>query len=313
MVWEYFPMPEAIVLDSLYLTDSGLETDAIFNHGLNLPCFSAVTLLKDEAGRAHVDAYFRRHIDVARQAGTGFVLESVTWRASPDWAPPLGLLQGALDALNRDAVAMIKSLRAELASTSLPMLVSGCIGPRGDGYDPGRMMTAEAAEAYHAHQAEVLAEAGVDLITALTINNLPEAIGVVRAAARTGKPMVLSFTTETDGRLPTGETLGEAIMAVDSGTSGYPAWFMVNCAHPSHFAGVLEGEWTQRLGGLRANASQCSHAELEVMETLDSGDPQDLGQRYAEILDRHPQIRVIGGCCGTDLRHIKAMAEACAG
>jgi S-methylmethionine-dependent homocysteine/selenocysteine methylase len=193
------------------------------------------------------------------------------------------------------------------------MLVSGCIGPRGDGYDPGRLMTAEAAGAYHAHQAEVLAGTGPDLISALTINNLPEAIGVVRAVAATAMPMVLSFTTETDGCLPTGEPLGEAIAAVDEATGGYPAWYMVNCAHPTHFAHQLDGDWVGRLGAIRANASRLSHAELEVMETLDAGDPEDLGGLYAALLKAHPQIRVLGGCCGTDVRHVAAIAQACAG
>lgn len=298
--------------ERLFLTDSGLETDAIFNHGMELPCFAAITLLQTDAGRAHVDAYYRRHVAVAGEAGTGFLLEGLGWRASPDWAGPLGLSAAALDALNREAMAFLKGLRAELESEALPMLVSGCIGPRGDGYDPGRLMTAEAAQAYHAHQAEVLADTGPDLISALTINNLPEAIGVTQAVAATGVPMVLSFTTETDGCLPTGEPLGEAIAAVDEATGGYPAWYMVNCAHPTHFSGQLKGDWVARLGALRANASRLSHAELEVMETLDAGDPDELGGLYAELLQAHPQIRVLGGCCGTDLRHVAAIARAVA-
>ncbi len=298
-------------LERLFLTDSGLETDMIFNHGIDLPHFAAITMLQSPEGRAALDVYFRQHIDVARRAGTGFVLQSASWRASPDWAAPLGLSVAELDALNIESIAMLHRLRDELADTTLPMAVSGCLGPRGDGYDPGRIMSPQEAEAYHGHQAALLAAQGPDLLSAMTITNVPEAIGITHATAATGVPLVLSFTVETDGRLPTGDTLADAIAAVDTATGSYPAYYMVNCAHPSHFAAVLDGEWAMRVRGVRANASRCSHAELDAMTELDAGDPAELGQLYAALRRRHPQISVLGGCCGTDLRHIEAIAAAC--
>jgi homocysteine S-methyltransferase len=303
------PLPQ---LDRLFLTDGGLETDLIFNHGLDLPAFSSAMLLRTDEGRAALDAYFRRYLELARRMRVGFVLESASWRASADWAPRLGVTPAELDRLSGESVAMLNALRAEYESPETPIVVSGCIGPRGDGYDPGHVMTRQEAEDYHLRQAAALAAAGPDLLTAMTITNVPEAIGIARAAEKVGLSAVISFTVETDGRLPTGDRLGEAVQAVDQATAAYPAYFMINCAHPSHFAGVLEkgGGWTRRIRGIRANASRCSHAELDAMTELDAGDPAGLGQEYRRLRELLPALTVMGGCCGTDLRHVTAIAQA---
>ena len=301
-------------LSRLFIADAGLETDLIFNRGVDLPCFSAVTLLRDDKGRRILDDYFRSFLELARHAGTGCLLESASWRASPDWAPKLGLELAELEALNRSSVEMLKWLRDEYRSERTPVVVSGCIGPRGDGYDPGRIMTAGEAEDYHSWQARALASAGPDLLSAITMTNPNEAIGIARAARETGLPVVISFTVETDGRLPTGDTLRSAVESVDRATGAYPGYYMINCAHPTHFMPVLDssGKWTKRIGGLRANASRCSHAELDAMTELDSGDPAELGLLYRTIRDDLPSVKVLGGCCGTDIRHVTAIAEACA-
>lgn len=301
-------------LHRLFLTDGGVETDFIFNRGIDLPCMSAVMLLRSDEGRAALDDYFRSYLDLARQLGTGFELVSASWRASPDWAPEFGISLEMLDDLNRKSVEMLTDLRDEHGSDALPIVVTGCIGPRGDGYDPGEIMLIDEAEQYHARQAAVLAAAGADMLGAITMTNVNEAIGIVRAARRIGIPVAVSFTVETDGSLPTGDTLADAVSAVDEATDGYAAYFMINCAHPTHFAPVLEqgGGWTRRIGGLRANASKCSHAELDAMTELDIGDPQELGQLYRRLRERMPWINVLGGCCGTDIRHITAIAEHCA-
>jgi homocysteine S-methyltransferase len=300
-------------LDRLFLTDGGLETDLMFNHGIDLPGFAAITLLRTAEGRAALEAYFRRYLDFARRIGAGFILESASWRASADWAPQLGVTPAELDRLSARSVEMLKALRNEYETPATPIVVSGCIGPRGDGYDPGRIMSRGEAEAYHLRQAAALAAAGPDLLTAMTLTNVNEAIGIAAAAETVGLPVVLSFTVETDGRLPTGDPLGAAIQAVDQATAGYPAYFMINCAHPSHFEETLAkgGSWTRRIRGLRANASRCSHAELEAMTELDAGDPAGLGEDYRRLRERLPQINVLGGCCGTDQRHVEAIAEAC--
>ncbi len=298
-------------LERFFLTDAGLETDILFNKGIDLPLFSSVTLFTSDEGLDVLEAYYRDFLDLARRKGTGLILESATWRASPDWAEPLGFSLAELDALNGAAIDLLTGLRAEYAD--VPVVISGCLGPRGDGYDPGTVMRAEEAQAYHAHQAGVLAAAGAEMLAAITMTNVPEAVGVANAARALRLPVAISFTVETDGRLPTGDALGAAVAAVDTATGGYPAYYMINCAHPTHFDAVLDdgAAWTARIGGVRANASCLSHAELDVMTELDIGDPADLAARHRALLDRFPQIKVVGGCCGTDLRHVTAIAEAC--
>lgn len=296
----------------LFLTDAGIETTLIFQDGLDLPYFAAFHRLADTDGRAALDRYFRRHAGIALQQGTGFILESATWRASSDWGGLLGYDRDSLAGANREAIRMLADIRRELETPQTPMVISGCVGPRGDGYDPGALMSPEEAEAYHAEQIRTFAETEADLVTAITMTNCSEAIGVTRAAQSAGMPVVISFTVETDGRLPTGQPLREAIADVDAATDGGPAYFMINCAHPSHFEAILDGgKWIERLRGIRANASKRSHAELDEAEDLDDGDPHELGAEYADLRRRHPWINVLGGCCGTDHRHIERICLAC--
>lgn len=296
----------------VFLTDGGIETTLVFHEGLDLPCFAAFDLLKDAQGTEILRRYYARYAKIARENGTGFILESATWRANPEWGAKLGYSAEALDEANRRAVALLLELRGTYETRRTPMVISGCVGPRGDGYDPGVVVRPEEAQAYHARQIGVFAEAGVDLVTAITMTNTNEAIGVTRAAQTAGVPAVISFTVETDGRLPTGEPLREAIATVDHATGEGPAYYMINCAHPTHFEAVLDGgPWMRRLRGLRANASKRSHAELDEAKDLDAGDPVELGAEYAALRRRYPWINVLGGCCGTDHRHVERICAAC--
>ena len=296
--------------DQLFLTDAGLETWLVFEKGFDLPCFAAYPLAQLEEGRAAFKEYFAPIFDLARQNGTGFLLDTYTWRANPDWGQELGHDLDHLRHVNCQAVQDAKELRRTLGD-GLNVLVNGIIGPRGDGYDPKSIMTVEEAQAYHEFQVGVLAHAGVDMVSALTLTNVPEAVGVANAVAELGVPCVISFTVETDGRLPTGEMLQDAITQVDTAATTKPAYYMVNCAHPDHFRTMIpEGsDWAQRIGGVRANASRMSHAELDCCETLDDGDPVELGAQYAQLRQLLPGMRVVGGCCGTDHRHL---AQICA-
>ena len=297
----------------VFLTDSGLETDLIFNRGIELPHFAAFVLLADDAGREILRSYFRDHAAIAREAGAGFVLESVTWRANPDWGEKLGYTPEALAAANEQAVAMLAGLRDEVGEDAGPVVVSGCVGPRGDGYSPGEQMTAVVAQGYHATQVGTFAGTDADLVHAMTITYPDEAIGIVRAAAAAGIPVAISFTVETDGRLPDGTSLGDGVTAVDDATGGAAAYFGINCAHPTHFGDALEpgASWTTRIRTIRANASRRTHAELDESEELDAGDPAELGDEYRELRTRFPDLSVLGGCCGTDARHVRAVANAC--
>ena len=295
-----------------FLTDGGIETTLIFHDGLELPHFAAYDLLSRDGGPEALRRYYEPYVQAARESGVGIVLETATWRANPDWAERIGHTPPELAELNRRAVRLLEDIRAEHESDTTPIVISGCIGPRGDGYVVGEAMTAEAAEAYHAVQVATFAGTVTDLVTAITMTYVDEALGVVRAARAARLPVVISFTVETDGRLPSGQSLREAIEEVDDRSEGAAAYFMVNCAHPSHFEGVLdpEGGWTSRIQGLRANASRMSHAELDEAEELDDGDPEELAADYVGLRERLPRLNVLGGCCGTDHRHIDAMGKA---
>ncbi|UCE86757.1 MAG: homocysteine S-methyltransferase family protein [Deltaproteobacteria bacterium] len=297
----------------LFLTDGGIETTLVFHEGLELPHFAAFHLLETQEGRAALRAYFRTYAELARRFGAGLVLESPTWRANPDWGTRLGYAADALAEANRDAVRLLEDVRDEYGADGAPIVISGCVGPRGDGYVPDRAMSAPEAEAYHRPQIEALAGAAADMVCAITMNHAEEAAGVAGAARQADMPVAISFTVETDGNLPTGQTLGAAIEQVDARTSGYPAYYMINCAHPTHFEAALRAEapWVERVRGLRANASRMSHAELDEAPELDTGDPVELGREYAELKRRLHGLSVLGGCCGTDHRHVEQIAAAC--
>ncbi|MBY5866950.1 homocysteine S-methyltransferase family protein [Rhizobium leguminosarum] len=295
-----------------FITDGGMETTMIFQEGIDLPHFAAFILLASEEGRQRLRNYYRRYLDVARRHGTGFVLDTATWRANPDWGQKLGYTNEALKAVNEEAVDLLVGLRNAYERPEQPIVISGAIGPRGDGYKAGVMDAAE-AEDYHAFQIGAFAGTEADMVSAFTLTNIDEAIGVARAAQALGIPSAISFTLETDGRLVTGRSLQEAIETTDAMTGGAPAYYMINCAHPTHFETALDpgSAWVKRISGIRANASTMSHEQLDNSETLDAGDPQDLGRRYRKLIDRMPALSVLGGCCGTDHRHVAAICEAC--
>jgi len=297
---------------SPFITDGGLETSLIFLDGLDLPCLAAFPLVLTESGRTALTRYFEPYLEEAQRRALGFVLDTATWRANPDWAEKLGYGLAQLRDANLRAVAFAAELRDRYAGPA-PIVINGVVGPRGDGYVVGTAMTADEAARYHGLQVEAFRDGGADMVSAITMTYAEEAIGVALAAQACGLPAVVSFTVETDGRLPSGQRLGEAIAQTDAATGGYPAYYMINCAHPEHFASELAaGEpWLDRIRGLRANASRKSHAELDESPDLDSGNPVELGGQYKALQSSLRHLCVVGGCCGTDYRHIRAICEAC--
>ena len=296
-----------------FITDGGMETTLIFNEGIALPDFASFILLEDPTGVDVLRAYYTSYLEIAAKHGVGIVLDTPTWRANPDWGDRLGYSAAELADVDRRGVALLEELRAT-ADGVTHVIISGCIGPRGDGYRVDNEMTAEEAQRYHELQVATFGDTAADLVSALTLTYAAEAVGVARAAQNAGIPSVISFTVETDGRLPNGQSLREAIEEVDDQTQGAVAYFMINCAHPTHFAHVLEGgDWRGRIRGLRANASEKSHAELDEAEELDSGDPAALARHYRELQTRLPSLTVVGGCCGTDHRHVAEICTAVAG
>jgi S-methylmethionine-dependent homocysteine/selenocysteine methylase len=295
-----------------FITDGGLETTLVFHHGFELPEFAAFDLLTKTDGYALLRSYYHDYIALATVHKVGFILESPTWRASRDWGRKLGYTSRDLREINTQSIAMLDELRNEAETSQSPMVISGCIGPRGDGYEVADKMTADQATAYHFEQIKTFSETSADLVSAFTINYAEEAVGITRAAQTVGIPAVISFTVETDGRLPSGQSLGDAVTAVDAATNRGPAYYMINCAHPTHFASALETKapWVDRIRALRANASAKSHAELDTAEELDDGNPEELGALYANLVRQMPQLTILGGCCGTDHRHVEAICRA---
>jgi len=302
---------EQLLLNGPYLTDGGMETTFIFHDGIELNHFASFELLLDSEGRWRLREYFRQYLDLAVEYQCNFILETPTWRTNPDWCYKLGYSVEELRKINFDAVQFLKEVKSEYESRPGHILISGCIGPRGDGYQPEKIMSASEAAKYHTTQIEALTDAGVDLVSAYTLNYSEEAMGIAQVAKRLQIPVVISFTLETDGQLPNRETLRDAIEKVDEYTDLYVSYYMINCAHPEHFKKVLksEGKWKSRIAAIRANASTKSHAELDASETLDTGDCNHLAEGYSELKQLLPGLRVVGGCCGTDLSHIKAIAD----
>lgn len=298
--------------EELFITDGGLETTLLFHDGYELPEFAAFDLLTQPGGYETLQNYYRSYIILARANEVGFILESPTWRASRKWGDKLGYSSGDLREINRKSIALLQDLRDIWESGKTDVVISGCIGPRGDGYNVSEKMTAEDARKYHLEQIETLSETQADLVSAFTINYTEEAVGISQAAEAAGIPAVISFTVGTDGRLPSGQPLGEAVTTVDQATGNGPAYYMINCAHPSHFKGALNNEepWLKRIRGIRANASAKSHAELDAAVDLDEGDPTDLGARYAELKNQWRHFNIFGGCCGTDHRHVEEICKA---
>lgn len=297
----------------LYLSDGGIETTLIFHQGWDLPDFAAFHLLKTSEGEESLSNYFRTYAEIAIRFGTGLILESATWRANADWGVRIGYSRKTLVNANRKAIHLLENIREEYETERTPVVISGCIGPRGDGYVPANAMTAQEAKFYHWEQIETFANSAVDMVTAITMNYVEESIGIARASQKANLPVAISFTVETDGNLPTGQSLQSAIQQVDEVTSGYPSYYMINCAHPTHFEHVLAdgGAWLGRIRGIRANASRKSHAELNEAPDLDMGNPVELGMQYSRLKDLLPNLKVMGGCCGTDHRHVEQIAEAC--
>ena len=290
----------------MLLTDGGLETDLIFNHNIELEHFAAFPLVENKAQKNVLKNYYKDYLELAKTYQTGFILESPTWRANLDWGNELGYSEAQLIEVNKEAIALMKELKGQYEKDLSEIHISGQIGPKGDGYVVGGTMSSDEAAKYHNLQVEAFNSAGADMVTAITMTYIDEALGVVLSAQHHKIPVVISFTIELDGNLPSGEGLKEAIEAIDSKTNSYASYYMINCAHPTHFLDILkdDGKWKNRIKGIRANASTMSHEELDECEELDTGDKQLLSQGYEELNKLLPNLKIIGGCCGTDHTHI---------
>lgn len=297
--------------DDLFLTDGGTETWLMYKRGFELPEFSAFHLLNDEQATKALREYYCAFAEIAVKLGTGFIFDSLTYRASRDWGHLLGYSDAALADMNHKCLDLYRHCAAEAGLAEDKIVISGCIGPKGDAYKTHAGLTADQAEAYHHEQIATFKAAGAHIVTALTLNATDEAIGIARAAATENLPSVISFTLEKDRKLRSGETLQQAIEAVDSATDNMPAYYMINCSHPVDFGPALAKEpWANRIGGLRANASSLDHGTLCQLGHLEEGNPEELAAQYRDLKNSYPQMNVFGGCCGTDYAHVEKIGNA---
>lgn len=291
----------------LLLTDDGIETTLINQRGIDLPAFAAFPLIDDRRGRQELRDYYDPYLALAAERGLGFILEAPTWRASARWAAQIGVSADELDRINRAAIELLTEIRLGRDGSPAPIPISGCIGPREDEYEPGEALSAEAFQGYHRAQVNSFSGAAADLVTAMTMATSEEAIGIVRAAREAGIPAVISFTVEPGGRLPSGQSPAEAIAETDARSEGGPAWYMINCAHPSELAeaaSTMDGESARRVRGLRLNASRTDQ------DAPDQGDPVEFGRSHLELQGSFPKVRVLGGCCSTDHRHVEQLLDS---
>lgn len=294
-----------------YLTEAGTETEVLYKWGFELPEFAMYPLLDDPEADAVLRDMYRRYFDVAEAHDTGLLILGHDYRASPDWGAKLGYSPEALAEMQRRTIAFLDDLRREYAGRVRDAYIAGCIGPRGDAYGTGGTITEVEAEAYHSVQLSTLRTTPADMAIALTFNNIPEAVGVIRAARAIGIDIGVSLTLTTEGRLRSGPSLREAVETIDARTGGGAAWFGTNCAHPLEFAPALAegGDWLQRLRYIRPNAVKMEQIALCKLGHLEDGDPIELGRQMAEVAAELPAADILGGCCGTDERHLETIAS----
>lgn len=294
------------------VTDGGIETDLIHNRGIDLRDFAAFPLVEDEPGRRVLSEYFDEYAAIAARARAGLLLETPTWRASSDWGRRLGYSAAGLRRVNAHAIGLLAELRDRYVPQVGHVVISGQVGPRDHEQGSGPSGP-EAAADYHRPQLEAFAAEGADMACAMTLGTCAEGIGITWAAHEAGLPVAISFTVERDGRLPDQTSLGKAIAEVDA--AARPEYFMINCAHPSHIARAFDrpdatGQqedpegWPARIRGVRYNASELSHAELDEATELDRGDPEVLAAGHLRLAPYLPALSVLGGCCGTDASHV---------
>jgi S-methylmethionine-dependent homocysteine/selenocysteine methylase len=294
----------------LFLTDGGIETEIMYKWGFELPHFAMYPLLDNPDAMSAVRAMYRRYLDVVAKHRLSALMGGLDYRASPDWGALLGYSPEALAEANLRSIAFLRELADEYADDIPQILIAGYVGPRGDAYQTNRTITAAEAEDYHAVQLATLKAADVDLAWALTFNNIPEAIGVARAAARIGVPLAISFTLDTTSRLSSGPSLARAVETVETETDGAPAFYSLNCSHPVEFEPALTpGGWTERVRGFRPNASRMDKIALCKLGHLEEGDPVELGRLMGTLARRYPHMDVWGGCCGTGDVHLDQIAR----
>ena len=293
-----------------YLTEGGTETELMYKHGFELPHFAMFPLLDNPEAVSKMREMFRSYLDVAAKHEFCALMGGLDYRASPDWGELLGYSPAGLSDANLQSIEFLRDVAGEYSSDIPEILFQGLIGPRGDAYERNETITENEAEDYHAVQLETLKKADVDLALAITFNNIPESVGVARAAAEIGIPLAISLTLDSSSKLRSGPSLAEAITTIDKEPDQSPEYYLINCSHPVEYEPAIEpGEWIERIRGVRPNASKMEKIALCKIGHLEDGDPEELGTLCGDLARRYPHMDIWGGCCGTWDKHLDEIAR----
>lgn len=293
-----------------YLTEGGTETELMYKYGFELPQFAMFPLLGNPRAVSKMREMFRSYLEVAAKHKICALMGGLDYRASPDWGELLGYSPEGLAEANLRSIEFLKEIAGEYASEIPEILIQGLIGPRGDAYVRNETITENEAEDYHSVQLETLKKADVDLALAITFNNVPESVGVARAAAKVGVPLAISLTLDITSKLNSGPSLSEAITTIDKETNQYPEFYSINCSHPLEYEPAIEpGDWVNRVRGVRPNASRTDKMALCQIGHLEEGDPMELGELCGDLARRYPHMDIWGGCCGTWSSHLDEIAR----
>lgn len=297
------------------ITDGGIETRIMFETNLSMdPELQVAALVPDPDGAAALRSIYESYIKAAGEFGLPIVIGTPTFRASLNFARRAGHGgEESVRELNVGAVRLLRQLRED--SDHRPIFIAGVIGPSGDAYTPGDALGAPEAAAYHRLQTEVLAEEGVEFLFAPTFPAVDEALGVAMAMGRSGLPYVVSFVLDTAGRVLDGTPLTAAIERIDNEALPPPLYYSISCVYPDVAARALEDAARDsktlvgRIAELKANGSPLGTDELVRLDHIEATPPEPFAELLWSLHESHPVLRVIGGCCGTDDRHIRALAE----
>jgi len=293
-----------------YLTEGGTETELMYRHGFELPHFAMFPLLDNPKAVSKMREMFRSYLDVAAEHDFCALMGGLDYRASPDWGDLLGYSPASLSDANLQSIEFLRELAHEYSSQVPEILIQGLIGPRGDAYERNETITENEAEDYHSVQLETLKKANVDSALAITFNNIPESVGVARAAAKIGVPLAISLTLDSNSKLHSGPSLAEAVTTIDEETNQAPEYFLINCSHPLEFEPAIEpGDWVRRVRGVRPNASKMDKMALCQIGHLEEGDPEELGRLCGDLARQYPHMDIWGGCCGTWDNHLNEIAK----
>ena len=293
-----------------YLTESGTETEIMYKYGFELPHFAMFPLLDNPDAVSTMREIFRSYLEVVAKHGMCALMGGLDYRASPDWGELLGYSPQGLAEANHQSIDFLREIAKEYSSDIPEILIQGLIGPRGDAYERNETITEDEAEDYHSVQLETLKEADVDLALAITFNNIPESIGVARAAAKIGVPLGISLSLDSTSKLNSGPSLAEAIDTIEAETNRSPEFYSINCSHPVEYEPAIEpGDWIHRVRGVRPNASKMEKIALCQIGHLEDGDPVELGELCGDLARRYPHMDIWGGCCGTWNTHLDEIAK----